>query len=293
MKILVTGGYGFVGSEVVKRLSQRQDCQVIASDIIVKEEPADNVVRIDNQALFENRNGILDGVESVIGCAFSRSSKTDELAKGLEFTNHLFCALKRAKMNNIINISSQGVYLKKDGVDELFEGDEIGPEDAYGVAKYATECMLNDVFSDGENVTNIRLASVNMKQRFTQFFIDAIGRGDPITVLCAEQKTSLIDVADVAEGLISIAMHPEKKWRSLYNLGSGRVDTMKEIVEALKGIARREGGKEVLVTYGDSLPKTFTPMNIDAIKEDFGFVPMIGLEAMLLKMFKQTNTSSH
>ena len=287
MKILVTGGYGLVGSEVVRQLAADPAHTVVAADLAVRPEDRANVIRIDNQAVYTNRNGVLDGVQSVICCAFSRSNRPDELAKGLQFTHQMFCALKRARLDNIINISSQGVYRQGVGIEQLVEGDEIGPQDAYGVAKYATECMLRAVFADGENITNIRLASVNMRQRFTQVFVNAILDGALINVSSAKQKTSLIDVQDVAAGLIAIATQPHKQWRPLYNLGTGRADTMADIVAALRQIAG-ERSLDVQSAMGDADPKPFALVNIDAIGQDFGFAPRVGLTDMLRHMWEQT-----
>ena len=158
--ILVTGASGLLGSHIVKHLLE-QDCHIIVS--ILPEEkstyhPLEGVEVIFNNDILV---GNLPHISTVINCAFGRRNQAQDLASAIDFTQKLINGFKLAHVDSIINISSQGVY-KRLPVGELsVEDSPIEPIDLYSMTKYAVEKTFET--SGLANVTNIRLASINMK----------------------------------------------------------------------------------------------------------------------------------
>ena len=108
-------------------------------------------------------------VSTVINCAFARSNQANDLASAIVFTQKLIEGFKVANVGSVINISSQGVY-KRLPIGELSAEDSpIEPIDLYSMAKFAVEKIFET--SGLANVTNVRLASINMKQRFLYHFV--------------------------------------------------------------------------------------------------------------------------
>ena len=281
-KILVFGGRGFVGAELVRRLSE---CGygVISASRAEHRTDLPRVECVTNGDLFA-RNVDLDGVEDAVVCAFSRESACDKLSAGLRFTEQVFRFLKGIGFQSVINISTQGVYAQTHTCDFIDETAEIGPSDCYGVAKYATELLAENIFGGFVNYTNIRLASVNMPQRFTNYFIDCARRGQSINVRSREQKFSLIDVSDVAEGLIALLDKDGVAWDSVYNLGAGYVDTIYHAAELVRDIVfERYGFSKVKVIAGEERAKLFSAVSNKKITNFTGWKPKMSLLDILKK----------
>lgn len=282
--VLVTGGSGYVGKNVVKMLCKEREYRVLSSGRKTPPQISEEIC-ISNDVIFED-DDVLKDVDCVVNCAFSRSNIPTELAKGVDFTNRLFLRLKEARIENVINLSSQGVYLQPATKRDLNENDEIGPADTYGVAKYATELMIGDIFDDNDNFANIRLASVNMPQRFTASLIKSVMAGRDVCIKSEDQKVSLIDVADVAGGLSAMVKKCDKHWNHTYNLGSGEESTVGQLFDLIQSIAVDVYHKQKVRMFVEcEAAKTFSKMDISAFKTDFDWQPKISTYEMILKMF--------
>lgn len=285
-KYLVFGGRGLVGSELVKKLKDRGDYVISASRFEHKSHLR-NVEFVTNAEIFSGKVALED-VSAAIICAFAREAATDKLALSLAFTDDLMRFIKSAKIRNVINISSQSVYAQTHTCDFIDETAEIGPSDCYGVAKYATELLAENIFGGSVNYTNIRLASVNMPQRFTNYFIDCAIRGQSINVKSREQKFSLIDVSDVADGLIALLDKDGVAWDSVYNLGAGYVDTIYHAAELINEmVSKYYGFREVKISVGNISAKLFSAVDNKKFTSLTGWMPRMALEDVLRKMISE------
>ena len=169
--VLVTGATGFFGKEIVSQLLKKGDYSVIAvsgrhadTSGFIQEHP--RLTRCSSSDLFSKS---FPGIDTVVNCAFARSNDCTLLVQSLDFTECLIKRLRELGAKSTINISSQGVY-KRLPVGELsHEESPILPIDLYSMTKYATEKMF--LSSSLPNVTNVRLGSLMMPQRFLYFFV--------------------------------------------------------------------------------------------------------------------------
>src|SRR5699024_8014252 len=91
--VLITGAGGFLGNELVKQLLNDEQNLVIA--ITSQKERLErqynflsNLIVIENQDFLE-KDFNLESVDIVFNCAFPRSSKPEELSKGITFTERI------------------------------------------------------------------------------------------------------------------------------------------------------------------------------------------------------------
>lgn len=275
--ILVTGASGLLGSHVVKHLLE-QDCHIIVS--ILPEEkltyhPLEGVEVILNDDIFV---GNLPHISTVINCAFARSNQAQDLASAIDFTQKLINGFKLAHVDSIINISSQGVY-KRLPIGELsMEDFPIEPIDLYSMAKYAVEKTFET--SGLSNVTNIRLASINMKQRFLYHFVQKAKNHETITINSPTQYASILDVEDAAEALAKLALLPIQDRKPVYNLGTGNQISLLELANLVNKIGQKYGAQAQIIMQDNGVTNT-AGVDISLISQDCDWQPIVSYEHMI------------
>lgn len=287
-KILITGANGLLGTNIIKMLASSGEFYTVAASRNKIEVKENNTCYISNESILSGDYKLKD-IYAVINCAFARDNSPQALADGLLFTKNIFDCFKKNNLNNIINISSQGIYAQTGETEFIVENAPLGPKDAYGLTKIATECLIESIFNNGENCTNIRMASLNMPQRFTQYFINNALFGRPINVIGRDQRVSLMDVRDAASGIIALIKALPMQWRRAYNLGTGRCTTLGALATLTASLVSQECGipaVDIEYTHKDPLP--FAPVNITAICSDTNWKPCLSDADMLLEMIKNT-----
>lgn len=279
--ILVTGASGLLGSHVVKHLLEKE-CHVIVS--ILPEEkstykPLDGVEVIVNDDIFQAN---FPHISTVINCAFARSNQAQDLASAIDFTQKLINGFKRGSVDSVINISSQGVY-KRLPIGELSKEDSpIEPIDLYSMAKYAVEKTFET--SGLSNVTNVRLASINMKQRFLYNFVQKAKNNDVITINSSTLYASILDVEDAAEALVRLAMLPIENRKPIYNLGTGNQISLMHLAELVNTIGERFNAKAEIVLQDNGIINT-AGVDISLISADCDWTPIVTNEQMIENYF--------
>lgn len=282
--VLVTGATGFLGHHLVAELLKRSDTKVIA--ILGRPEDkanalpsSTNISAYPVDAFFTEH---FENIDTVVNCAFARSNDTKLLAGAFDFTEKLIERLKELNVNSVINISSQGVYQRL-GVGELSKEDSpIEPMDIYSMAKYASEKLFR--LSSIPYVTNVRLASILMPQRFLYFFVNKAKAGEHFTVTAPNQYAALLDVTDAAKGLAAIVeLEPEKRAK-IYNLGIGTQYSLLEYAESVKAVGQ-EMGYKVDFNVVDNGTTVCAGMDCSRLMEDTGWEPTYTKDKMITELF--------
>ena len=279
--ILVTGASGLLGSHVVRHLLDKE-CHVIVAirpESILSYSADEGVEVILTDDIFQAR---MPHISTVINCAFSRSNQSQDLASAIDFTQKLIDGFKLGKVDSVINISSQGVY-KRLPVGELSKEDSpIEPIDLYSMAKYAVEKTF--ATSGLPNVTNVRLASINMKQRFLYNFVQKAKNNDTITVNSPTHYASILDVEDAAEALARLAMLPVENRKPIYNLGTGSQTSLMHFAELVNRIGEKYNAKAEIVLQDNGTTNT-AGVDISLISADCDWTPIISNEQMIENYF--------
>lgn len=265
-KVLVTGSSGFWGRHVVEELHRYDDIQVIevSHDALLRESFSD--------------------IDTVIHCAFPRSNDSMVLADAIDFTERSIRRYESMGVASIINISSQGVYQRLDAYHLSNEQSPIQPIDMYSMVKYATEKMFR--LSSVPSITNIRLASLMMPQRFLYHFVSKVKRGEKFTVIAPNQYAALLDVDDAARGLASVACLPHTMRASVYNLGINAHYSLLEYAESVKAIGRfLDYPADFEVT--DNGTSVCGGMDCTRLMNETGWKPIISRDEMIRKLFKE------
>lgn len=279
--VLVTGASGLLGSNVVKHLLQK-GFQVISSIMPIEQatyisKPNEKVVLNDD--VFA---GNLPHIDVVINCAFARSNNAEQLASAFDFTTRVIEGFRKADIEGVINISSQGVY-KRLPVGQLSSEDSpIEPIDTYSMSKYAAEKMF--LLSGIKHVTSVRLASLNMKQRFLYHFVRSAKEDGVIHLDSPRVYASILDVEDAAAALTALAEMPASSWKSVYNLSIGTQYSLQQYAETVKAVGEKLGYKIDIVT-NDNGNESTAGSDISQLVADTGWKPVITNEMMIENMY--------
>ena len=279
--VLVTGASGLLGSNVVKHLLAK-DFQVISSIMPIEKSayvPKPNEKIVLNDDVFA---GNLPHIDVVINCAFSRSNNAEQLASAFDFTTQLIEGFKKTDIDGVINISSQGVY-KRLPVGQLSREDSpIEPIDTYSMSKYAAEKMF--LLSGLKHVTSVRLASLNMKQRFLYHFVRSAKEEGIIHLDSPRVYASILDVEDAAAALTALASIPASTLKSVYNLSIGAQYSLKEYAETVKSVGEKLGYKIDIIT-NDNGNESTSGTDISRLVTDTGWNPKINNVMMIKELF--------
>lgn len=284
-RILVTGASGFLGHHVVKELLSIAGVEVIA--IGGRPEDKANPLPENERLSFYTLDRLFinqyDNIDTVINCAFARSNDAALLAQAFDFTEKLIRRLEEFKVGSVINLSSQGVYKRLPKGELLTESSPIEPIDLYSMSKYATEKLFS--ISSIPYVTNIRLASLMMPQRFLSFFIKKAMEGEPFTVTAPNQYAALLDVKDAASGLAAVAMMPLDKRAKVYNLGIGTQYSLLDYAKCVKEVGDMLG-YNVVFEVANNKSESNSGMDCSKMMEDSGWRPKITTKQMVAEFFK-------
>lgn len=283
--ILITGASGFLGYHLVLELLKNDQFHVIAiggrpedKANPLPEHPRLKVYPLDS--LFEEE---WENIDTAVNCAFARSNDSKLLAGAFDFTEKAIRLFEKCKVKSVVNISSQGVYQRLPVGELSNEESPIEPIDLYSMAKYASEKMFR--LSTIPHVTNVRLASLYMPQRFLHFFIQKAKNGEKFTVTAPNQYAALLDVTDAASGLAAIASFAPESRAKVYNLGVSTQYSLLEYAESVKAIGNTFG-YNVQFDVADNGTTVCAGMDCSKLMNDTEWKPVILKDEMISNLFK-------
>lgn len=286
-RVLVTGASGLLGRTLVKMLCEKTDHAVYA----VTQHPEAAVfnqlsfgerLHIQSNAEMFSKESAKWGIDQVINCAFARSNDPQQLASALDYTRRLVEMMNETEIQDLINISSQGVYKRQPSGVLVNENAEIEPIDLYSMCKYATEQIICG--SIHGFCTNVRLSSLNMDGRFLPKFVENAKRSGEISLSAPGMQASLMDVRDAADALVCLAQLNSEKRSDVYNIGVGYQLSLLEYAEVVKKIGK-EFGYQITITLTDNKTAAHSGMDCGRLFHDLSWKPQYTPEIMVRELF--------
>ena len=289
--VLVTGGAGFFGSNIVKCLLAQGVQPVVLDDLSsgYKENmlPEVKFVKGDVRNLETVKNAMA-GCGVVLHLAASVGNKrsiddplTDATINVIGTLNVLEAARKHG-IKRIVFSSSAGVFGELKTL-PIAEDHPQDPDSPYGASKLAAEkmCLVYNKLYGMHNVCLRYFNVYGLNQRYDAYgnvipiFANRILKGTPLTIYGdGEQTRDFVNVADVAAANIAAAFSPDAC--GVFNIGSGTRVTINELAHLIQEAAGMEVGREFapprLGDVRDSLA------DINAAKSAFCFSPKTNLK---------------
>lgn len=301
MKILVTGGAGFIGHNVVSRLEKMgHKCSIIDNMTTYGIIPQEEIDRLHK----ERRRHYVAPVECIdIGkddkdvdwvikhytpdiiihmAGFPRQdfiNKNSRLAANVMVGGlvGLLESAKKHKVKRFIYISSSMVY--GNFYEDVDENSPTSPKNQYSIFKLAGELLVKQ---SGLQYNIIRPSTVygerDIKDRVvSKFFLSAIN-GIPLKVRGADEKFSFTYIGDVVDGIILAALD-EDYYNEIYNIVNSESRTL---LEAAKLIIQIVGKGEIVVENKGMFNHG---LKMNKAKHDLGYNPKVNIEEGFLKLY--------
>lgn len=302
MKILITGGAGFIGHNVVRILEQQgHECIVIDTctdyGFIPEEELNYLITKRINRIkakvrLIDIREGqFVDTIfktykpEVVIHMAsFPRQKVVEQnpvLASDV-MSNGLVNLLEKSKQYNVkkfVYISSSMVY--GDFTADVLEAHVCRPQGQYGIMKLMGEKLVEDYHRLGAfDYTIIRPSAVygewDVEDRVVSKFMTKAMRGETLKVNGAGEVLDFTYVEDTAMGIV-LAATQDRANSNIYNItrSEQRQWTLKDAAELAISIAGK--GSLEIADRDLSFPKRGRLSIMKAVR-DLGYAPQVNVE---------------
>ena len=306
MSTLVTGGTGFVGSNIVKTLALRGHdvvCfDVVAADALVRKylEPwASRVTFVQgdilNKADVEQvaaQHNITKIVHAAVFTPSVASNLEMERSRSIVDINvvgtanllDLACGLS---LERFLYVSSEAVYGdSRDPEMTVYEDSTPDPRSLYAVTKYTSELLtrrygqlhgfqtvsarLTSPYGPMERVTPYR-AGMSLIHEWTGNVV----RGEPIRVGDRTTGRDYTYVLDTAAGVCTILDAPSLSY-DVYNVSSGRSITPHEVMQVLLEL------RPALEVIDDPTPRDRRGVkDVARLKEDLGFAANFDLASAI------------
>lgn len=250
MDVLLTGGSGFVGSCVAKRLldeGHRVTAAVRGSEVSF--DARLECWRFEELSVDQDWGAALEGKSLVIHCAARVHVMNDSAVNSLsEFRSVNVdgtCSLARqaaeAGVRRFIFISSIKVNGESTSLGLPYRADDIpAPQDFYGISKFEAEQGLKEVAADtGMEVVIIRPPLVygpRVKGNFASM-IKLVRKGFPLPLGAVHNKRSLVGVDNLVDLIIRCIDHPAAA-NQVFLAGDGEDLSTTEL---LRGVANAMG----------------------------------------------------
>lgn len=281
MKILITGGAGFIGSNLAKRLMDRGDKVVIIDNLNdyydpkLKKDRVKHILKgydfkfykgdIRDEKLLDKifKTEKLDKVMHLAAMAGVRNSLLDPKLYeevNIRGTLNLLELSVKYKIKNFVYASSSSVYGNNTKV-PFSESDPVDtPISPYAASKKATE-LIAHVYSHiyGLPTTGLRYFTVygpwGRPDMALFLFTDAIVKGKPIKVFNhGKMSRNFTYVDDIVSGTM-VALDTPQKY-AVMNIGGDREETLLRFIEVIEeNIGKKAKKKKMPIQPGD-VPST-------------------------------------
>ena len=315
MKILVTGGMGLIGHNVVARL-EALGHSVLITDTrttygIIPQDELDYLMRerrkkigcvpiFEHDIAGEDLNWMMDvhKPEVVMHLASFPRQKVVNANPQLgsrTMSEGLLNLLEASVQNGVkrfMYISSSMVY--GDFTDDVTEDYDCKPQGQYGIMKYAGELLVKDYTRKyGMAHTIIRPSAVygplDVEDRVIAKFMLQAMRGQTLKVNGSNETLDFTYVDDAADGFVAAALSEVTANRT-YNITKSHSRTLLEAAELAVKIV---GKGNIEVRGKDADFPSRGALNIDAARKDFGYDPKVDVEEGFQKYYDWLSTSPY
>jgi UDP-N-acetylglucosamine/UDP-N-acetyl-alpha-D-glucosaminouronate 4-epimerase len=296
--VLVTGGAGFIGSNLVRALLERGDAVRVLDNFSTGNRA--NLAGLDVEVVegelrsYERVHNAVRGTEIAFHLGALGSvprSVQDPLTSGavnVEGTLNVLLAARDEGIRRVVFASSSSIYGNQAELPlrESMAPDPISP---YGVAKLAAEryCVsFSRVYHSFEtvvlryfNVFGPRQDPTSQYAAVVPLFITAIGNGEPVTIFDdGEQSRDFTYVDNVVDANL-LAADADGVSGRIFNISAGVPATVNELAETIGRLLGKQVERGYLPPRPGDLRDSWA--DVGEARSVLGFEPRVSLEVGL------------
>lgn len=257
MKILVTGGTGFIGKWILKEYSDKHEFIIVGTQRNKKEVELNNNTfkYIYSDYSKDSLIEALYGIDAVIHLACKRPGKDHynqemgEYFDNIKIAVNLLDACKEKKIKKIVMASTIAAYSEKN-ILPWKEDMKTNPKGFYGVGKVCVENIAeyyNEIYK--LNICNLRFAQVvgvGEREGFILMtFINNAINGDTLKVWGQGiGRREYIYIKDVVSSIMACIYNENA--RGIFNVGTGISTSNLELAQMINKTFDNEGNLEIL-----------------------------------------------
>jgi len=300
MKILVTGGAGFIGSNIVRLLLERKHEVTVLDDLSTGY--AENLKGLDVR-FFEGSicdpdkvAEVMQGQDGVAHLAASVGNKKSieypvfDASSNVLGTINVLEAMRKHLVGRIVYSSSAGIFGEPQ-CEPVDEKHPCEPESPYGATKWCGEKIcLAYMRMYNLRATCLRYFNVyGVNQRYDAYgnvipiFVTKLLKGEPLTIYGdGEQTRDFINVRDVA--LANVLSLEKDSVKGPINVGTG----VRITINGLAGKLLEISGRQVEIIHGPERlgDVRHCTANIQRFCNELGFSPSTDIQTHLADYFE-------
>jgi len=296
MKIIITGGAGFIGKHLVELLIKKEnDITIFDNFSNSKEESVmylknlgAKIVKGDIRKIGDINNAIKDHdivihLAAKISVEESIKSPSETFQTNVEGTKNVLIACEKNQIKKIIVASSAAVYGESEADVKLTEKSKINPISPYGESKVVMENEIKKITENNDmDYVILRFFNIYGKSQSPEYagvitkFIKKIEMNQSLEIFGDGMQTrDFISVKDVVN---SIYHSIENGKNQIYNIGSGKPITIKQLAKLMITLSK----KELKINYNDIKKGDirFSEADVSLAKKELHYLPKYTLESI-------------
>ncbi|MGC2109913.1 MAG: GDP-mannose 4,6-dehydratase [Candidatus Korobacteraceae bacterium] len=310
MKVLITGGAGFIGSHLAERHLDLGDDVYVIDDLStgsianiqhLKVHPQftyhiDSVTNLHLMAELVDLCDVIYHLAAAVGVRLIMDSPVRTIETNIRGTE-IVLQLAETKRKRVLITSTSEVYGKREQVpfredDDLVWGPTNKSRWSYACSKAIDEFLAIAYWKERKVPTVIARLFNTVGPRQTgrygmvipNFVVQALTGADITVFGDGTQRRCFTHVNDAVDALVGIAAHPDANGE-VYNVGSNHEITILELAERVRRMTGSES-RVVLVPYSTAYEAGFEDMvrrvpDITKVNKLIGYEPKVSLEAGL------------
>lgn len=304
MKILIVGGGGFIGSALLRHLSQEHSCVCFGHGrrfAELRSKLSGEIEYVEGDLADASLlRDVMSGLDAVIhaagtgGEADCLANPTESVLTHIYGTHLLLDEVRRQNVKRFIFTSTIAVYGTYQTRPMPLTEDMIPqPDEFYGALKATAE---REILDSGRyqifrlaNVYGYGGALFSRSGGVAEKFVELVMHDRPLRVFGdGRQLIDYVHVTDVCRAY-EAALAAPSELNFIYNLGGGQPISIRQLAEMTRRMSEAEMGERPAIEYAPAPPGKLWPdrwLSIARAERELGWRPRVSLESGLRDMMK-------